>query len=113
MARKILVSAVITTQGVKYNQLVQCAPDGQLSIRPANAELSETRYINGILFCCCPQQLLDILSTIKKEAQTGIYEISTNLLELHHNQLLSPITAENLHIYDLHTSSLLTDIKWS
>ena len=112
MARKILVSAVITTQGVKYNQLVQCAPDGQLSIRPADAELSETRYINGILFCCCPQQLLEILSTIKG-TQTGIYEISTNLLELHHNQLLSPITAENLHIYDLHTSSLLTDIRWS
>lgn len=50
MARKILVSAVVIPDGIAYNQLVHVESDGSLSIRPVDSELSETRFVNGIMF---------------------------------------------------------------
>lgn len=105
MARKILISAVVIPDGIAYNQLVHVASDGNLSMRPVDSELSETRFVNGIMFSCHPESLASILSLLH-DTPGGIPEKCTNLM-IHHSPQLLHLTPSILHIYDLQTATLL------
>lgn len=64
MPKKILISAVIDPDGVRYNQLIQASSGDSLTIYPVDGELSETCFINGILFSCTHDSLAAITNSI-------------------------------------------------
>ena len=111
MNKKLLASAVILPDAVRYNQIVKLEPSGQLSVIPVDSELSETCFINGIIFFCAADSLPDIVNTLR-EADGGIAEKCHAAISTHPFHLLPP-TLPTAYIHDLRTSSATTvSIFW-
>lgn len=106
MPKKLLTSAVILPGAVRYNQIVKLGPSGQLSVSPVDSELSETCFINGIMFFCAADSLPSIVNTLIN-THGGIVEKCHAALSSHPSHFLPPALS-NAHIYDLRTSSATT-----
>ena len=106
MSKNLRASAGTIPDAVRYSRIVKLDPSGQLSVIPVDSELSETCFINGIMFFCAADSLPSIVNTIIN-THGGIAEKCHAAISTHPTHFLPP-TLPNAYIYDLRTSSATT-----